>query len=58
MPTWPTAIGQLAVLVPAAEEGSVTLRYRDPWTRVGGALSGVSLLALAFAASRRRRGLA
>jgi hypothetical protein len=50
LPTWPTALGQLAIVVPAGMQ-RVELRYRDPWVRVGGLLSllaglgsGLSLL--------------
>ncbi|MEO8505569.1 MAG: hypothetical protein ABI609_16865 [Acidobacteriota bacterium] len=54
LPTWPTAIGQLAALVPAGET-TVELRYLDPWVRVGAALSLVTLLACVLAASRAGR---
>jgi hypothetical protein len=54
LPTCPTLAGQLAVAVPAGEH-DLALRYRDPWARVGAALTGSTLLGLAVAVSRRRR---
>jgi hypothetical protein len=42
--------------VPPADEGSLSLRYSDPWLEVGGATSAITVLALLLAASRRRRG--
>lgn len=48
---WPTALGQIAALVPAGAR-QVTLRYRDPWVAVGGALSMVTLLAMGLLARR------
>jgi len=53
-PTCPTALGQLGVALPAGEH-AVTLRYRDPWVRVGAATTAIALLGTALVASRRRR---
>jgi hypothetical protein len=53
-PTCPTALGQLGVALPAGEH-VVTLRYRDPWVRVGAATTAIALLGTALVASRRRR---
>ncbi len=52
-PTCPTALGQLGVALPGGEH-RVTLRYRDPWVRVGGATTAIALLGTALVASRRR----
>lgn len=54
LPTWPTALGQLAFEVPPGSS-RVELRYRDPWVRVGALVSILACLALALAASRTRR---
>ncbi len=54
LPVFDTAAGYLAVPVPAGAR-RVKLRYRDPWVRVGGALSLAALAGLALAASRSRR---
>lgn len=49
--TWPTALGQVAVELPAGA-GQVELVFRDPWLRVGAALSAITLLALLVAVGR------
>jgi hypothetical protein len=54
LPTWPTALGQLAFAAPAGAR-RVELRHRDPWVRVGGLLSSVALLGAALAGLRSRR---
>lgn len=54
LPLWPTALGQIAALVPAGEH-QVRLRYRDPWVAVGGALSMVTLLAMVLTWRRTGR---
>jgi len=51
--TCPTSLGQLGVALPGGEH-AVTLRYRDPWVRVGAAVTAVTLLLAALAALRRR----
>lgn len=55
VPIWETATGMMAILLPPGE-GRVTLRYRDPWVRVGAAASASALLvgALIWLRSRRR----
>lgn len=50
----PTAIGQLAVEVPAGERRLV-LEYRDPWAGLGLAVTALTALGCAFAYLRRRR---
>ncbi|HZI64838.1 MAG TPA: hypothetical protein VFE44_08655, partial [Thermoanaerobaculia bacterium] len=45
---WPTAVGQIGCEVPAGEH-MVVLTYRDPWVRVGAAVSLVTALGMAFA---------
>ena len=54
--TYPTAIGQLGVAVPAGEH-ALKLAYHTPWLLPGAALSAVGLLlvGLLVAGSRRRR---
>ncbi len=52
-PTCPTALGQLGIALPAGEH-TLRLRYRDPWVRVGAALTVVTLLAAALFLLRRR----
>jgi hypothetical protein len=54
LPTWPTALGQLAFAAPAGAR-RVELRHRDPWVRVGGLLSAVALLGAGLAVLRSRR---
>ncbi len=51
--TWPTALGELALAVPAGRR-EITLRYRDPWVRVGALLSSVAVLCALLALSRSR----
>jgi len=53
-PTCPTALGQLGVALPPGER-TVTLRYRDPWVRVGAAATAITLLGAALFVLRRRR---
>jgi hypothetical protein len=48
-----TASGMMALPVPAGE-GTVVLRYRDPWVRVGGGISAVAALLAALIWSRSR----
>ena len=52
--TCPTALGQLDIALPAGEH-ALTLRYRDPWVRVGAATTAIALLAAALVTSRRRQ---
>jgi hypothetical protein len=51
--SWPTALGQLALAVPAGNH-EIELRYRDPWVRVGALLSLVALLLTSLLYSRSR----
>jgi hypothetical protein len=52
----PTALGQMAILAPAPGDTAVVrLVYRDPWVRVGSALSLVTVLALGLVFLRRLR---
>ena len=51
--TCPTALGQLGVALPPGER-TLTLRYRDPWVRVGAAASAIALLGAALFVLRRR----
>ena len=53
-PTCATLLGQIGVPLPAGEH-EVTLRYRDPWVRVGGSVTLLTLLAGALAARRLPR---
>jgi hypothetical protein len=54
VPTWPTALGQLALVAPPGAR-RVELHHRDPWVRVGGLVSTVALLGAALAVLRSRR---
>ncbi len=51
LPTWPTALGQLALAAPAGSH-ELELRYRDPWVRVGVLVSLVALLLTCLLYSR------
>ena len=53
LPLWPTALGQIAVAVPAGAD-AVVFRYSDPWVGVGAALSVIGLLAVALVWRRNR----
>jgi hypothetical protein len=54
VPTCTTLLGQIGVPLPPGEH-ELVLRYRDPWVRVGGSMTLLTLLAGALAASRLRR---
>ena len=55
LPLYETAAGYMAVLVPAGE-GEVRMRFRDPWLRLGAAITATAILvALGLAARSRRR---
>jgi uncharacterized membrane protein YfhO len=47
----PTALGQIGARLPSGEH-TLLLRYRDPWVRVGAAISGITLLLAALLALR------
>lgn len=49
----PTSLGQLGVALPAGEH-LLSLTYRDPWVRVGVAISAITLLLAALVALRGR----
>jgi hypothetical protein len=51
LPIYETAAGQMALVVPAGER-RLELAYRDPWVRVGAAITAAALLALAVALRR------
>jgi hypothetical protein len=58
LPIHETALGMLAVEAPAGEH-ALELVYRDPWLRVGGAISALAALAalwVALRGARRGRG--
>ncbi len=47
LPTLPTALGQIAIPVPAGSH-RMLLRYHDPWVGIGGALTLLALLAAIY----------
>jgi hypothetical protein len=53
VPLCPTSLGQIGALLPAGEH-ELRLRYRDPWVRVGLAISALTLLGSALVSLRRR----
>ncbi|HVS04404.1 MAG TPA: hypothetical protein VMT16_16690 [Thermoanaerobaculia bacterium] len=53
VPLCPTTLGQIGLVVPPGER-VVTLLYRDPWVRIGAALSATALLLLLLVLRRRR----
>lgn len=46
-PTFPTALGQIAVSVPSGRH-RVALQFHDPWVGIGGAITLLALLALSY----------
>lgn len=54
LPVCPTALGQLGVLLPPGQ-GELTLAYRDPWVKVGAALTLITALAGALTIVRPAR---
>ena len=55
-PVWlcPTTLGQIGAALPPGGH-TLRLRYRDPWVRIGAAVTGTTLLLVALVALRRRR---
>jgi hypothetical protein len=54
LPLCPTALGQIGVLLPPGEH-VLELRYRDPWVRLGAAVSAASFLLGLLLVVRARR---